>query len=67
LLPEPKPNSALEAALREVLFPARIDDGESHGSESATAFLGGNEKDPHPNALPCGGIARKRGVVNKVT
>ena len=31
--PEPGPNPALEAALREVLFPVRIDDGQGHGPD----------------------------------
>jgi hypothetical protein len=31
--PEAKANLALEAALREVLFPVRIDDGQGHGPD----------------------------------
>jgi len=31
--PEPRPNPALEVALREVLFPVRIDDGQGHGPD----------------------------------
>ncbi len=33
LLPEPRPNAALEAALREELFPVRTDDGQGHGPD----------------------------------
>jgi|LakMenEpi03Aug12_release.lakeMendotaPanAssembly.Ray.scaffolds.fasta_scaffold228333_4 hypothetical protein len=32
--PEPQPNRALEAALREALFPVSIDAGEGYGRES---------------------------------
>ncbi len=35
--PEPRPNPALEAALREVLFPVRIDDGQGHGPDPGSA------------------------------
>ena len=35
--PEQKPNPALEAALREVLFPVRIDDGQGHGPDPGSA------------------------------
>ncbi len=35
--PEPKPNPALEAALRQVLFPVRIDDGQGHGPDPGSA------------------------------
>ncbi|KEF42813.1 MAG: hypothetical protein ER33_04560 [Cyanobium sp. CACIAM 14] len=35
--PEPKPNPTLEAALREVLFPVRIDDGHGHGPDPGSA------------------------------
>ncbi len=31
--PEPVPNPALGAALRELLFPVRIDDGQGHGPD----------------------------------
>jgi hypothetical protein len=37
LPPEPNPNPALEAALREVLFPVRIDDGQGHGPDPGSA------------------------------
>jgi len=33
LPPEPRPNAALEAALRERLFPVRTDDGQGHGPD----------------------------------
>ncbi|WP_143593626.1 hypothetical protein [Synechococcus sp. 1G10] len=35
--PESRPNPALEAALREVLFPVRIDDGQGHGPDPGSA------------------------------
>lgn len=35
--PEAKPNPALEAALREVLFPVRSDDGQGHGPDPGSA------------------------------
>jgi hypothetical protein len=35
--PQAKPNPALEAALREVLFPVRIDDGQGHGPDPGSA------------------------------
>jgi hypothetical protein len=35
--PEPQPNRALEAALREALFPVRIGDGQGHGPDSGSA------------------------------
>ncbi|MEB3321426.1 MAG: hypothetical protein VKI81_01225, partial [Synechococcaceae cyanobacterium] len=37
LPPEPQPNRALEAALREALFPVRIDDGQGHGPDPGSA------------------------------
>lgn len=37
LPPEPRPNAALEAALQEVLFPVRIDDGQGHGPDPGSA------------------------------
>lgn len=35
--PEPSPDPALEVALREALFPARIDDGQGHGPDPGSA------------------------------
>ena len=35
--PEPRPNPVLEAVLREVLFPVRIDDGQGHGPDPGSA------------------------------
>ena len=35
--PEPQPNRALVAALREELFPVRIDDGQGHGPDPGSA------------------------------
>jgi hypothetical protein len=35
--PEPRPNPALEAALRQALFPVRIDDGQGHGPDPGSA------------------------------
>ncbi|MCS5692833.1 hypothetical protein NZK33_12675 [Cyanobium sp. FGCU-6] len=35
--PEPKPNRALEAALREALFPVRIGDGQGQGPDPGSA------------------------------
>lgn len=35
--PEAKPNPALEAALREALFPVRLDDGQGHGPDPGSA------------------------------
>ena len=35
--PEPKPNRALEAALRDALYPVRIDDGQGHGPDPGSA------------------------------
>jgi hypothetical protein len=37
LPPEARPNPALEAALREALFPVRIDDGQGHGPDPGSA------------------------------
>ncbi|MCS5698308.1 hypothetical protein NZK32_04530 [Cyanobium sp. FGCU-52] len=35
--PEPKPSRALEASLRQALFPVRIDDGQGHGPDPGSA------------------------------
>ncbi|MFN9621329.1 MAG: hypothetical protein ACK587_00610 [Cyanobacteriota bacterium] len=35
--PRAKPDPALEAALREVLFPVRVDDGQGHGPDPGSA------------------------------
>lgn len=42
--PQAKPNPALEAALREVLFPVRIDDGQGHGPDPGSAEAEGAKR-----------------------
>ncbi|MFQ6539747.1 MULTISPECIES: hypothetical protein [Aphanothece] len=53
--PEPRSNPDLEAALREVLFPVRIDDGQGHGPDPGSAegeWVKGNKIKAECERLP---------------
>jgi hypothetical protein len=50
--PEPKANSALEEALRQVLVPVRMDDGQGHGPIPGAPIWRGMTRIPAPVPSP---------------
>jgi len=62
--PEPQPNRALEAALREALFPVRIDDGQGHGPDPGSAEAEMAKR--HQIKAECGRLPAHRYTWNRV-
>ena len=62
--PEPQPNRALEAALREALFPVRIDDGQGHGPDPGSAEAEMAKR--HQIKAVCGRLPAHRYTWNRV-
>jgi hypothetical protein len=62
--PEPQPNRALEAALREALFPVRIDDGQGHGPDPGSAEAESAKR--HRIKAECGRLPAHRYTWNRV-
>lgn len=64
LPPEQQPNRALETALREALFPVRIDDGQGHGPDPGSAEAEMAKR--HQIKAECGRLPAHRYTWNRV-
>jgi hypothetical protein len=62
--PEPQPNRTLEAALREALFPVRIDDGQGHGPDPGSTEAEMARR--HQIKAVCGRLPAHRYTWNRV-